>query len=377
MCRERKRFTRDEKMLIGIKTGDRCGHCGRKLSYDQHTTVEHIVPVSKQGTDKDKNLILLCDECNKDKGNFIADPVYYYPYIKQEYLKDISDMFDEYTKNPTEIDRNNVMVLDILTGGKLSMNDAKVLSDVRRLNSPYGSSSYVRNNTTYGLSKACAYSNFSIKRAVYSDLNDVYLLALGANKELDYPERKSNKEIKDLISYMFLEYVIYLFKNGNETVGYFFFHPSANASTTDEYIRYFMSITSLYLKYVKFIDLAVILLKLFLEKFFVYTGFTKSGVPIMISDKHKANKQLIGLLENTFCPFCDSESNSNVVLVTNYPAIKVLQASSTMEAKSYFKAIDECFASFFSTSKELSEYEKWVQGQYDFNDITLKEIESL
>jgi 5-methylcytosine-specific restriction endonuclease McrA len=46
------------------RDGYLCQYCG-----DTATTVDHIVPVTKGGTDEDFNLTSACNQCNSRKGN--------------------------------------------------------------------------------------------------------------------------------------------------------------------------------------------------------------------------------------------------------------------------------------------------------------------
>jgi len=42
-----------------------CHYCGRERS----TSCDHVIPVSKGGTDDDDNLVCSCWPCNQSKGN--------------------------------------------------------------------------------------------------------------------------------------------------------------------------------------------------------------------------------------------------------------------------------------------------------------------
>ena len=56
------------KNLFGIGMGEDCVDCGsnEKLEYD------HIIPVSKGGSNTARNIQLLCEKCNRTKGNNIG-----------------------------------------------------------------------------------------------------------------------------------------------------------------------------------------------------------------------------------------------------------------------------------------------------------------
>jgi len=66
--RERRPIPDDVKMFVWQRDGGRCVQCGgqENLEYD------HIIPVSKGGSNTARNIQLLCEECNRSKGANIA-----------------------------------------------------------------------------------------------------------------------------------------------------------------------------------------------------------------------------------------------------------------------------------------------------------------
>jgi len=50
-----------------------CHWCGRRAGPSVKLEVDHIVPVSKGGTDDRWNLVPACRECNRSKGNQLLD----------------------------------------------------------------------------------------------------------------------------------------------------------------------------------------------------------------------------------------------------------------------------------------------------------------
>lgn len=81
---KRRRFTQEERKRILMKTGCKCGHCGKKQEVFE-TTIDHIIPLNKGGLNDEYNLIALCEKCNERKANFLYGIMDYYKYILPEY----------------------------------------------------------------------------------------------------------------------------------------------------------------------------------------------------------------------------------------------------------------------------------------------------
>ncbi len=110
---ERDNFTYDEKLKISQKSGERCCHCGRKVYFDGYgATVDHYVPISKGGTNREINLIMLCVDCNKEKGDKIIPPDDYLKYLKDDELKRLGDYFDSYIRSFEYMSRKNLLACD-------------------------------------------------------------------------------------------------------------------------------------------------------------------------------------------------------------------------------------------------------------------------
>jgi len=53
------------KTCLKVRKRGRCEKCGVKLNYRKHEgDIHHIVPMSKGGTNRYSNLVLLCDKCH-------------------------------------------------------------------------------------------------------------------------------------------------------------------------------------------------------------------------------------------------------------------------------------------------------------------------
>lgn len=84
---ERKIFSIDEKKSILKKTSCKCGHCGKKLTL-KTMTIDHIYPIYKGGDNSEYNVIALCEQCNKEKSNFVYEFTSYYLYCNDIYVND-------------------------------------------------------------------------------------------------------------------------------------------------------------------------------------------------------------------------------------------------------------------------------------------------
>ena len=92
---ERKFFDWSEKYEMLLKSKGRCAHCGKVISKD-NVTVEHIIPLSKGGSNEMDNLVALCHDCNEDKADFIYEPKGYYKHLNKDVLKKIQADYENY-----------------------------------------------------------------------------------------------------------------------------------------------------------------------------------------------------------------------------------------------------------------------------------------
>lgn len=109
---ERVWFTPEEKEQFAAKSDHKCCHCGKKAFFKYGATVEHFIPISKGGTNRDINMIMLCKDCNAHKDNFIYRPKDYLPYLKQEHLEKIQGYFDSYIMSFDFVNRDNLLACD-------------------------------------------------------------------------------------------------------------------------------------------------------------------------------------------------------------------------------------------------------------------------
>lgn len=184
---ERKWFTPSEKKFIKSKSNGVCSHCGKPLSDD--FTVEHVIPLSKGGSNDMTNIVALCSNCNTEKDSYIYHPMDYYKYLLPNYLDELIKGQAKYYSKFDWLNTNSLLPED--------MREFKV--DV--LIKHDGLKSHKRKNQSV-LVPAMTSSIF-LKKAVYSDLDEIYKFYLKyaykyiAPESLDGIEKTVKMEISD------------------------------------------------------------------------------------------------------------------------------------------------------------------------------------
>lgn len=74
---ERYLFSYQERAAALKRSGGVYACCGKKLT-TKTMTMDHIIPISRGGSNDAENLIALCEPCNKQKGNVLYMPMGYY-----------------------------------------------------------------------------------------------------------------------------------------------------------------------------------------------------------------------------------------------------------------------------------------------------------
>lgn len=109
---DRSGYDYDERVRISAKSDNKCCHCGREVYWGYGATVDHFVPLSEGGVDRDYNMIMLCHDCNQEKKSKIYEPTTYLKYLKKEHKDKLKDYFKSYIRSFDFFNKRNVMACD-------------------------------------------------------------------------------------------------------------------------------------------------------------------------------------------------------------------------------------------------------------------------
>jgi hypothetical protein len=70
---ENRLLTQKEKFTIAYRDNFACRFCGDRPG-NQNIEIEHLIPVSKGGSDNPENLVAACVKCNRNKGDLVMFP---------------------------------------------------------------------------------------------------------------------------------------------------------------------------------------------------------------------------------------------------------------------------------------------------------------
>lgn len=183
-------FDTETRERILKKSKCKCAKCGKELNMS-NMTVDHIIPLSKGGTNKEYNLIAMCKKCNKEKGSLVFKPSDYYTGIPKYLLPKLDKMFDEYMFGEDFFSWSNLFKQDVIT---------------------------IETEVTHKPSRRCM-KTYWVKRkfqkAYYKDLNDIYEYLLYYYSV--YKDKLYNKQyIKKLVSAVFTYGCWYFIRSGDK-----------------------------------------------------------------------------------------------------------------------------------------------------------------
>lgn len=159
----RERFSESEKKAILAKSKGRCARCGKELDISS-MTIEHVIPLSKGGENRVSNLVALCEDCNKSKGNAVVLPVYYYKYLGEDYLRQLMDLSSELIESDGWLNYNTFLPYDEYPFPNFIHPLAKKNFDVSKgFRNYFDKSFYI----------ACGCGFLLLKRARFKNLKDI------------------------------------------------------------------------------------------------------------------------------------------------------------------------------------------------------------
>lgn len=91
-------FGVETRKKILKKSNGLCARCGVGLEIKVNMTVDHVLPKSKGGSNDFDNLVALCWNCNKNKGDKIVNVQKWYRYL------DVSEVEKIIAKNSGDVD---------------------------------------------------------------------------------------------------------------------------------------------------------------------------------------------------------------------------------------------------------------------------------
>lgn len=187
---ERVWFSKDVKEDILRKSDGVCAHCGCPVAIGDNFTVEHVVPISKGGTNDLVNIVALCQTCNTTKGDCVWHPYEYLTYLHDENKKELGEYIDKYFHDKRWFTRNNFCQVDF----------KKI-----EVNIPFaGKQKTLRRGDQTLLARRCMTVNYKLQKALYYDLQDIYDMQIAYMKRNKLKVDKA--AIKETISNAFLNW---------------------------------------------------------------------------------------------------------------------------------------------------------------------------
>lgn len=190
---ERVWFSKDVKEDILRKSDGVCAHCGCPVAIGDNFTVEHVVPISKGGTNDLVNIVALCHTCNTTKGDCVWHPYEYLTYLHDENKKELGEYIDKYFRDKRWFTRNNFCQVDFK---KIEVNMTFA-----------GKQKTVRKGNQTLSSQICMTVYYKLQKALYCDLQDIYDMQIAYMKRNKLKVDKT--AIKETISSAFINGAIY------------------------------------------------------------------------------------------------------------------------------------------------------------------------
>ena len=214
--KDRVRFDYEKRKKILEKTRCRCGRCGKDL--DTTTmTVDHVIPLSKGGTNETSNLVALCDKCNQAKSNYVLNPIEYFRYLDNVYLEKLKRTHGEYLEKVNWFSKRNMFSEDMYEyneAGKI-VKYTYTKEDRKAIKS--GDGKVFRDKVNSRMEKKGLFTTSSKKlfyvKAKYNDLDDIYNAYKKQLRTMGMWNDGKKELLKNFISDFYLNGTIYIVRN--------------------------------------------------------------------------------------------------------------------------------------------------------------------
>lgn len=224
-----------EKLLK--KNNYQCSSCGKNINFS-NSSIDHIIPLSKGGTNNEENLAILCNKCNILKADKILESISVSPltisfvkfwihyFISKPWLTSLSTFF-------------TVIIIVIFVYLNLNIYKLKELKVDKSFKEQFDELS----NTEESLNNVLLFISNQKQKMLETEktLNDLYAEKnklepiLNSDREtikalLDYQNSKSQDNIFSELTIGFILGIISsLFASGIITIGKFFYYKRKNA----------------------------------------------------------------------------------------------------------------------------------------------------
>ena len=185
----------DLKMLALSKSNNRCCHCGCKFNYKHKFTIEHVIPLSKGGSNKLENLVALCDVCNSKKNDDIILPTEYFHYLKPEFSNILMKNQKDYYEALNWFTPRNFFKED-----KIVISVPVVLSSFKKRNKG-------RIEPTM---------KYVIEKGTKNDLEGIFILLKEYNEKLGI--NQTDEEVWEIVNEQYKQGVFYIIKNKEQEI---------------------------------------------------------------------------------------------------------------------------------------------------------------
>lgn len=203
---QREYITKAEKRVILAKSKCKCSHCGKLIELGKNFSVEHVIPLSRGGSNDLDNLVGLCKDCNKTKGNFLLcsskEISSYYSKLTPNAMSSLLKYCKEYIEKYQFLDWDNWFLED-----SFSISPADFYRKPKSTIFRNGRAQYIdKSELLYFNSK------YLLRKANYDDLDNLLNFYVKA-----YPNMQRD-EIESIMGKSFLIGIYYILTSLSGTI---------------------------------------------------------------------------------------------------------------------------------------------------------------